>query len=28
MDAGIDTRHTSDLGFHGPFATISIGLGG
>jgi hypothetical protein len=28
MDAGIDARHTKDLGFHGPFATISIGLGG
>jgi hypothetical protein len=28
MDTGIDTRHTSDQTFHGPFATISIGLGG
>jgi hypothetical protein len=28
VDAGIDQRHTKDLGFHGPFATISIGLGG
>lgn len=28
MDTGIDTRHTKDVGFHGPFATISIGLGG
>jgi len=28
MDTGIDVRRTSDLGFHGPFATISIGLGG
>jgi len=28
MDTGIDARRTSDLGFHGPFATISIGLGG
>ena len=28
VDAGFDTRHTKDLGFHGPFATISIGLGG
>ncbi|HVP83821.1 MAG TPA: hypothetical protein VMS78_03775 [Rhizomicrobium sp.] len=27
-DTGIDARRTSDLGFHGPFATISIGLGG
>jgi hypothetical protein len=28
VDAGIDARHTKDLGFHGPFASISIGLGG
>lgn len=28
MDVGIDARRTSDVGFHGPFATISIGLGG
>lgn len=28
VDAGIDTRQTKDLGFHGPFATISVGLGG
>jgi hypothetical protein len=28
MDGGIDARHTSTVGFHGPFATISIGLGG
>jgi hypothetical protein len=28
VDAGIDVRRTKDLGFHGPFATISIGLGG
>jgi|GEM_PF-281666 len=28
MDAGIATRHTEDMSFHGPFATISIGLGG
>jgi hypothetical protein len=28
MDGGIDTRKTYDRGFHGPFATISIGLGG
>jgi len=27
-DAGIDVRSTKDLGFYGPFATISIGLGG
>ncbi len=28
MDAGIDARHTEDMSFHGPFATIGIGLGG
>jgi hypothetical protein len=28
VDAGIDQRQTKDLGFHGPFATLSIGLGG
>lgn len=28
MDTGIDARHTKDVGFTGPFATISIGLGG
>lgn len=28
MDGGIDARHTSDVSFHGPFATLSIGLGG
>ncbi len=28
MDTGIDTRKSSDLIFHGPFASISIGLGG
>src|SRR6185437_13168392 len=28
MDGGIDTRNTSTVGFHGPFATISLGLGG
>jgi hypothetical protein len=28
MDAGIDTRHTDDMSFHGPFAKISVGLGG
>jgi hypothetical protein len=28
MDGGIDTRKTYDRNFHGPFATISIGLGG
>ncbi len=25
-DVGIDTRSTANVGFHGPFATISIGL--
>lgn len=28
VDAGIDERHTKDLGFNGPFASVSIGLGG
>jgi len=28
MDGGVDTRKTYDRGFYGPFATISIGLGG
>ena len=28
MDTGIDTRHATGRSFHGPFATISIGLGG
>jgi hypothetical protein len=28
MDNGIDTRKSSTLGFYGPFATISIGVGG
>jgi hypothetical protein len=28
MDAGIDTRHAADMSFHGPFAKISVGLGG
>ena len=27
-DGGIETRSTTDVGFHGPYATISIGLGG
>jgi hypothetical protein len=26
MDSGIDTRHTQDMSFHGPFAKISVGL--
>lgn len=28
MDNGIDDRKSETLGFHGPFATVSIGLGG
>jgi hypothetical protein len=28
VDAGIDTRKTYDRGFYGPFANISIGVGG
>ena len=28
MDTGIDARHTTDRSFHGPYASISIGLGG
>lgn len=28
IDGGIDTRKSETLGFYGPFATISIGLGG
>ena len=28
VDGGIDARHNETLGFHGPFATISLGLGG
>ena len=28
IDGGIDTRKSEDAGFYGPFATISIGLGG
>jgi hypothetical protein len=27
MDAGIDTRKAETVGFHGPFASISVGLG-
>lgn len=27
MDGGIDTRKNEDIGFHGPFASISVGLG-
>ena len=25
-DSGLDTRNSTDVGFHGPYATISIGL--
>ena len=28
VDGGIDVRRSEDMSFHGPFATISIGLGG
>ena len=28
MDTGVDERKTKTVGFYGPFATISIGLGG
>jgi hypothetical protein len=28
MDGGIDTAKSYDRNFYGPFATISIGLGG
>jgi hypothetical protein len=28
MDTGVDQRKSTTLSFHGPFATISIGLGG
>lgn len=28
MDGGIDVRRTTDVGFHGPYASVSIGLGG
>ena len=28
MDTGIDTRQTSNVMFHGPYAALSIGLGG
>jgi hypothetical protein len=26
MDGGVDVRKTEDVGFHGPFATVSVGL--
>jgi hypothetical protein len=28
MDRGLDTHKSVTTGFHGPFATISVGLGG
>jgi hypothetical protein len=28
MDGGIDTRKSENVGFYGPFATVSIGIGG
>ncbi|HTO40389.1 MAG TPA: hypothetical protein VL026_05380, partial [Rhizomicrobium sp.] len=28
MDGGVDVRNTHDRSFHGPFAKVSIGLGG
>ncbi len=28
IDGGIDTRKSETLGFYGPFATVSVGLGG
>ena len=28
MDGGIDARDARNRSFHGPFATVSIGLGG
>jgi hypothetical protein len=28
MDGGLDTHKSENVGFHGPFATVSIGLGG
>lgn len=28
MDTGIDTRQTKDRSFYGPFASVSVGLGG
>jgi hypothetical protein len=28
MDEGVDARHSKDAGFYGPFAKISVGLGG
>ncbi len=28
MDVGIDARKSATLGFYGPFAGVSIGIGG
>jgi iron complex outermembrane recepter protein len=28
MDGGIDTAHKENVGFYGPFATVSVGIGG
>jgi hypothetical protein len=28
MDSGIDVVHKENRGFYGPFATISVGIGG
>jgi hypothetical protein len=28
MDGGIDTAHRENVGFYGPFASVSVGLGG
>lgn len=28
MDGGIDTAHKENVGFYGPFATVSMGIGG
>lgn len=28
QDGGLDTRNAINVGFHGPFATLSVGLGG
>jgi len=28
IDGGIDTRKSENVGFYGPFASVSIGLGG
>jgi len=28
MDGGIDTRKSENVGFHGPFASVSVGIGG